>query len=78
MNEQTKISLEEAVAAARRLSPGAQELLAREIFERVEDFELPVRSSERQGLIRERLTQPLEAASRADVEAVLDRYRQFK
>jgi hypothetical protein len=73
MNSKT-VTLDKAVEAARKLSPEAQEALARELLERVEDFSAPERSPERQAIIEDRLSRPLKEVSRDDLMAMLRQY----
>lgn len=73
MNSKT-VTLDKAVEAARKLPQEAQEALAKELLDRVEEFSAPERSPERQAIIRERLARPLEAVSREDVMVMLRRY----
>ena len=67
-------TLDDAVQAARSLPDEAQQALAQEIIERVEDFTTPDRSPERQAIVKERLSKKLEAVPREDLMAILRQY----
>ena len=66
--------LDEAVRAAKSLPEAAQEALAHEIMEHIEDFAGPVRSTERQTLIAGRVSSALKAVPRAEMMAILRQY----
>ncbi len=70
-------SLDQAVEAARALPEAAQDLLAHEIMESIADLTPPARSPERQAVIKERLSKPLNTISRDEVMSVLRRYDRF-
>ncbi len=74
MNNTKTITLDEAVEAARQLPAGTQVELATELMERVEDVSTPDRPAERQELIKDRLSKPLEAISRDQLMAMLRQY----
>lgn len=74
MSNGKTITLDDAVEAARRLPESAQTELAVELMERVEDISTPERPEDRQFLIKERLSKPLEAISRDELMALLRRY----
>ena len=68
------VSLEDAVAAARALPKAAQDVLAHEIMEQIEDLAAPQPSPERIAIIKERLSRPLVEMPRDEVVAILRRY----
>ena len=74
MNRPHKTTLDEAVAAARALPEAAQELIAAEIMESVEDLTPSKRSPERQAIIKDRLAKPLKTVSREELTAMLRKY----
>ncbi len=74
MSDTTRITLDEAIAAARELPEAAQTELAVELMEWVEDVSVPDRPSERQAIIRDRLSRPLTAVSRNALTDILRRY----
>ena len=74
MSNSKTITLDEAVEAARRLPENAQAELAAELMERVEDVSTPERPEDRQRLIKDRLSKPLEAITRDELMAMLRRY----
>jgi hypothetical protein len=75
MNMNTKtVTLDKAIEAARKLPQEAQEALAKELLERVEEFSAPERSPERQVVIKDRLSRPLKEVSLDDLMAMLRQY----
>jgi hypothetical protein len=74
MSNSKTITLDKAVEAARRLPENAQAELAAELMERVEDVSTPERPEDRQRLIKDRLSKPLEAITRDELMAMLRRY----
>ena len=75
MNENdTTFTLDAAVRAARSLPAAAQEALAHEIMQQIEDLSPPERPAEHQSIVSDRLSRPLAAVSRDDLMAMLRRY----
>jgi len=74
MNEQKTVTLDDAVSAARDLPDAVQEALAREMLDRIADFQTPDRPPARQQIIQERLARPLSAISRDDLMKMLREY----
>ena len=74
MSNSTRITLDEAVAAARELPEAAQAELAVELMEWVEEVSAPRRSAEQQAVIRDRLSRPLKAIPRDAIVNILRRY----
>jgi len=74
MSKDKDVTLEEAMAAARRLPEDAQAELASELMERVEDVSTPDRPARRQAQIKERLQGQLGEVLRDEVMAVLRQY----
>jgi hypothetical protein len=74
MSNSKTVTLDEAVEAARRLPENAQAELAAELMESVEDVSTPERPEDRQRLIKDRLSKPIEAVTRDELMAMLRRY----
>lgn len=74
MTKATKSTLDTAIQAVRKLPTAAQEAIAREVMEQVEDFSTPDRSPERQAIIMERMSKPRTYVSRDDFLAMLRQY----
>ena len=67
-------TLDDAVQAARSLSAEAQDVLAMEIMESIEDLNPPERPTDRQAVIIDRLSRPLAAISRDELMTILRQY----
>ena len=67
-------ALDQAIEAARALPEAAQDLLAHEIMDCISDLEAPSRSQERQAIIKERLSKPLNTISHDEIMSILRRY----
>lgn len=74
MSKAKFVSLEDAVAAARKLPSESQTAIARELMEQVEDFSTPERPAARQAIIKDRVSKPLRAVSRDELTAMLRKY----
>ncbi len=68
------VTLDEAVKAARSLPEAAQQLVAYEIMEQIEDLAAPQPSPERIAIIKERLSKPLVEMPREELMAILRKY----
>ena len=73
-NHEPAVTLDEVVRVARSLPPAAQEAIAHELMEQIEDFAEPMRTAERQAIIKERVARPFKAAPRDEVMAILRQY----
>ena len=66
--------LDIALQAVWKLPEPAQEAIAHEVMEKVEDFSTPARSPERQAIIKERMSKPRKHVSRDDFLTMLRQY----
>lgn len=66
--------LDIAFRAICKLPESAQEAIAHEVMEQVEDFSTPDRSPERQAIIKERMSKPRDFVSRDDFMTMLRQY----
>lgn len=67
-------ALDQAIEAARALPEAAQDLLAHEIMACISDLEAPMRSDERQTIIKQRMSKPLNTISDDEIMSILRRY----
>lgn len=74
MSNSKTTTLDEAIAAARKLPADTQAAVAAELMECVEDLSAPDRQQDRHDIIKERLAKPLEAISRDEFMAMLRQY----
>lgn len=77
MNTSTKPTLDEAVAAAKKLPEAAQDIIAREILDLTVEAEQlpPTRTAEEQAIIQERMSQPRTYVPRERIDALLNKYK---
>jgi len=67
-------TIDAAIEAVRALPHEAQDAIAHEILEQIEDYRTPDRPPEIQALIEERMSKPRTAVSRDDFMAMLRKY----
>ena len=75
MNTRRTPTLDEALTVFHDLPDEMQEAIAAEMLERAEELMRPQRTPERQAIVKERMAAPLTHVPRAEVMAILRKYK---